>query len=430
MLYQLGHGNVASIASQSTPVNYIETFLYILYIKFNLLLRSPWSKVKFVQKSIGEGKFRCSLPVLVGQLFSLCFRGLVVSVRPRYDVIFTSGVETILKKFTSFESRVVFSAEYYCWPDESLMPLYPSSESPYKYLNSGGFIGFASDLLELINSKPISNRDDDQLFYTKIFLDKKLREKHRVRLDTRANIFQNLNGAEGDVKVISDEDEESYVFNTVHASRPSVIHGNGPSKILLNSIGNYVGSPIGWSSKRQSQMAELLHPSPVTLLQQSSVQTAYRGTPTPLAQTGMLFTPHPQGAFGCHHLCEGGPDGVVVSFCDCHAKGPGFNSLRGINGWYNHVSLFEREHGEHLFWLLRKLKDPDVVHLSLLEHHEGMQKGRGRHKVDLLEDRTKLSLELEIISQAQNQDICRISDELVEPGQMYYVSKTSRLDKN
>ena len=37
-----------------------------------------------------------------------------------YDVIFTMGADQILAKFKDFDSRLVFSAEGFCWPDESL----------------------------------------------------------------------------------------------------------------------------------------------------------------------------------------------------------------------------------------------------------------------------------------------------------------------
>ena len=67
----------------------------------------------------------------------------------------------------------------------------------YRYLNSGGFIGYASDLHAMINSKSLADGDDDQLFYTELFLDKELREKFAIKLDTKAELFQNLNGAVG-----------------------------------------------------------------------------------------------------------------------------------------------------------------------------------------------------------------------------------------
>ena len=47
-----------------------------------------------------------------------------------------------------------------------------------RFLNSGGFIGYAPDVYEMIFSKEkIEDAEDDQLFYTKIFLN----EETRVR---------------------------------------------------------------------------------------------------------------------------------------------------------------------------------------------------------------------------------------------------------
>ncbi len=37
-----------------------------------------------------------------------------------YDVVFTAGADVILERFMDFNCRVVFSAEGFCWPDQSL----------------------------------------------------------------------------------------------------------------------------------------------------------------------------------------------------------------------------------------------------------------------------------------------------------------------
>lgn len=60
-----------------------------------------------------------------------------------------------------------------------------------------------------------------------------------MKLDSRSEIFQNLNGAAGEVELIEDLNE-TYLSNSHFKTRPLIIHGNGPSKIHLNSIGNYV----------------------------------------------------------------------------------------------------------------------------------------------------------------------------------------------
>lgn len=65
------------------------------------------------------------------------------------------------------------------------------------YLNSGGFIGYASNLYKIFKNSKVKDTDDDQLFYTTIYLNEKLREKHKIKLDHLSEIFQNLNGAVG-----------------------------------------------------------------------------------------------------------------------------------------------------------------------------------------------------------------------------------------
>ena len=44
-----------------------------------------------------------------------------------------------------------------------------------RFLNSGGFIGFAPELFSIVSHADITPSDDDQLYYTRIFLDQKLR---------------------------------------------------------------------------------------------------------------------------------------------------------------------------------------------------------------------------------------------------------------
>ena len=114
-----------------------------------------------------------------------------------YDVIFLGGLEAIIEKFKTFDSRILFAAEEYCWPDKSLASKYPTVSRGKPYLNSGGLIGYASNLYELLTSSDIGDKDDDQLYYTKLYLDLEKRTKHNIKLDHRSEIFQNLFGAIG-----------------------------------------------------------------------------------------------------------------------------------------------------------------------------------------------------------------------------------------
>lgn len=58
-------------------------------------------------------------------------------------------------------------------------------------------MGYASDIFSILNTATLEDHEDDQLFYTNIYLDEDLREKHKIKLDHKSEIFQNLYGAVG-----------------------------------------------------------------------------------------------------------------------------------------------------------------------------------------------------------------------------------------
>lgn len=171
-----------------------------------------------------------------------------------------------MHKFKKLDARILFGAEKYVWPDDTLEHLYPvvSKHLP-KYLNSGLFMGtctlfasnshdsmeipinfllkstgYASDVYEMLKT-PIKNKDDDQLYYSKAFLDPKLRSKLKIKLDYDSEIFQNLNGASAEVRITYNEASgEYFVKNILTDTVPSLVHGNGMSKVLWNNFGSYV----------------------------------------------------------------------------------------------------------------------------------------------------------------------------------------------
>lgn len=58
-------------------------------------------------------------------------------------------------------------------------------------------MGYAFDIFAILNTATLEDHEDDQLFYTNIYLDEELREKHKIKLDHKSEIFQNLYGAVG-----------------------------------------------------------------------------------------------------------------------------------------------------------------------------------------------------------------------------------------
>jgi len=188
-----------------------------------------------------------------------------------YDVILAAGADTILGQYDKMGGGVIFGAENFCWPDINLKDKYPTIKSGYRFLNSGGFIGNIKEIKEMLTSGgDLKNQDDDQLFYTNIFLDIEMRKKFDIKLDTRAEIFQNLNGAEEDID-LEFEGDNPYFFNMNFKTMPMVFHGNGPSKLYLNIIGNYI--PGQWNKelgcedcwRDSTDMAELVPPPRVLI---------------------------------------------------------------------------------------------------------------------------------------------------------------------
>ncbi|XP_066546669.1 procollagen-lysine,2-oxoglutarate 5-dioxygenase 1 isoform X2 [Amia ocellicauda] len=161
-----------------------------------------------------------------------------------YDVIFSSGPKELLKKFQQAKHRVVFSAETLIWPDRHLEDKYPYFTEGKRFLGSGGFIGYASNLKKLVADWSGKDADSDQLFYTKVYINPEKRIQINITLDNKCRIFQNLNGAIDEV-VLKFEDGRVRARNVAFDTLPVIVHGNGPTKLHLNYLGNYI--PRVWT---------------------------------------------------------------------------------------------------------------------------------------------------------------------------------------
>lgn len=96
-------------------------------------------------------------------------RDHIIMFTDSYDVVLLQNPQTILWKFREFKTPIVFSAEKTCWPNPDLRGNYPNSETDYRFLNSGGFIGYADQIMNLIKDE-VEDNDDDQLYYTLKYL--------------------------------------------------------------------------------------------------------------------------------------------------------------------------------------------------------------------------------------------------------------------
>ncbi|CAL8073547.1 unnamed protein product [Calicophoron daubneyi] len=176
---------------------------------------------------------------------------LLILFTDSYDVIFTDTKEKLLLAYNKLGSAVIFSAEDFCWPRKDLADSYPNVKPNEKrFLNSGAFMGPASILYEIVSKHEVHDDDDDQLYYTQIFLDTSARHELDIALDRTASLFQNLNGALDEVE-IRFHDDTGYLYNNRTGTTPVVAHGNGPIKTEFNALTNYLAH--SWTPRRGCQ---------------------------------------------------------------------------------------------------------------------------------------------------------------------------------
>ncbi|XP_038604650.1 procollagen-lysine,2-oxoglutarate 5-dioxygenase 2 isoform X2 [Tachyglossus aculeatus] len=179
---------------------------------------------------------------------------LIVMFTECFDVIFAGGPEELLRKFQKINHKVVFAADGLLWPDKRLADRYPIVHIGKRFLNSGGLIGYAPSVNQIVQQWNLQDNDDDQLFYTKIYIDSIKRKAINITLDHKCRIFQNLNGAIDEV-LLKFENGKVRAKNSFYETLPVTINGNGPTKNQLNYFGNYI--PNVWTHENGCTTCDL-----------------------------------------------------------------------------------------------------------------------------------------------------------------------------
>ena len=135
-----------------------------------------------------------------------------------YDVVINDDAESLISRFKQFGADVVFGAEPPCWPDPSMTDQFPQVHTRNRFLNSGGFIGRASVIKEMLRGD-IGKGDDDQLYYQQIFLSKKF----NIKLDVENYIFQCVSQTANALSVTTN----NQIYNRETGCYSCVLHGNG-----------------------------------------------------------------------------------------------------------------------------------------------------------------------------------------------------------
>ncbi|OAF69316.1 hypothetical protein A3Q56_02954 [Intoshia linei] len=165
----------------------------------------------------------------------------------KYDIVFVQDSLQVLEKFKKMKADVVFGAEMFCWPNALLAQKYDYvNNDEYRFLNSGGFIGYYWAIEQILNCGSIKDDDDDQLYFVEIYLDHLHQEKEKknwinIKLDVKAEIFLNLHGNKNNVMLFY-EDLQFSVKNFKTNQHAAILHGNGRSKVILNRFSNYINN--------------------------------------------------------------------------------------------------------------------------------------------------------------------------------------------
>lgn len=133
--------------------------------------------------------------------------------------LYTDAWDTFAMGQCEVPDGLLISAERACYPHPHLAPKYPVSDSPWKYVNGGGWCGEISAFLKLYESKVPTDELNDQVWMTERFL--ALHKEGWIRLDYECEVFQTMAFCP----------ESDFTFspftNTVTNTQPKFIHGNG-----------------------------------------------------------------------------------------------------------------------------------------------------------------------------------------------------------
>ncbi|XP_066943980.1 procollagen-lysine,2-oxoglutarate 5-dioxygenase 1 isoform X2 [Macrobrachium rosenbergii] len=154
------------------------------------------------------------------------------------DAVLSAGPVRVVEEFERSKSNILVSADGFCWPDRTLEAKFPKVVRGKKFLNSGGFIGRAGILNKLFSDYP--EEKSLQMLFINTYIKEAARDKYNLNVDHLSNLFQNLNGATGDVE-LRFAGKDAYLQNTLYNTVPIVIRGNSHSNLILHTLGGYLG---------------------------------------------------------------------------------------------------------------------------------------------------------------------------------------------
>jgi hypothetical protein len=173
-----------------------------------------------------------------------------------YDVLLLPAAAQLRERFTALEREkqgaVVFNSEVNCAPDPSMRLLYgrPADGAPFRFLNSGIYLGRARDVRNMLATVTADveahhaslgadpYRFDDQRWFNRFAI----AFPERVHLDARASFFHTLQDMDAsDFDIVDGE-----LTSRISGAAPMAVHGNGNGITAFHDLSRRLAADLGW----------------------------------------------------------------------------------------------------------------------------------------------------------------------------------------
>lgn len=194
--------------------------------------RVPWTGLS--QKLQAAYEYASSLPP-----------GDLLLFTDAFDVLFTGGPTEIIRQFLLHNSSLLFSAECGCWPHimerkgRACFYEYPTAPTPYRYLNSGSWIGTALAAAAMLSEViRLAGNDFRNANDQKLVADMFISRRFDMSLDYHNSIFQSMHMTRDPPLPLCDPSEDVQLtkdgswLNSRTGGRPALLHFNGGGKPL------------------------------------------------------------------------------------------------------------------------------------------------------------------------------------------------------
>ena len=142
-----------------------------------------------------------------------------------FDTLILAEPDEILNKFLNAGRPFVLSTEKKCYPLSNLTGKFPSAPTPFRYINTGCYIGYVHFLKILLTSLNIAPNVSDQRQVTKDYF--KHHSFYYPNLDFHCDFFLCLYALEEGEIMIDENTHRLQCLTT--GSYPCVVHANGKS---------------------------------------------------------------------------------------------------------------------------------------------------------------------------------------------------------